>query len=77
MRTRRLRKQRRLLLKKIRDLGDREAQNIFKLKVNKILSETFVKFIKILNPFSPRFFSFFNLTLLDFSDRTLAELFNN
>jgi hypothetical protein len=38
--TRRLRKQRRLLLKKMRDLGDREAQNIFELEVEEMVAET-------------------------------------
>ena len=76
-RIRRLCKQRRLLLKKIRDLGDREAQNIFKLEINKMLSKIPVKFIEVLNPFSPRFFSFFDFALLDFSNRILAELFSS
>jgi hypothetical protein len=35
----RLRKQRRLLLKKIRDLGDREARNIFKIKMDEMVSD--------------------------------------
>jgi hypothetical protein len=35
----RLRKQRRLLLKKIKDFGDREAQNIFELKVEEIVAK--------------------------------------
>ena len=39
--TRRLRRQRRLLLKKMRDLGDREAQNIFEMEVEEIAAETF------------------------------------
>jgi hypothetical protein len=34
-----LRKQRRLLLKKMRDLGDRETQNIFELEMNEMLTE--------------------------------------
>jgi hypothetical protein len=72
-----LRKQRRLLLKKIRDLGDREAQNIFELEVNEILSGVPAKPAEILNLFSPRSFSFFNLALLGFPDRTPAELFGN
>jgi hypothetical protein len=72
-----LRKQRRLLLKKIRDLGDREAQNIFKLKVNEILSEAPVKLAEVLNLFSPRFFSFFNFALLGFFGRIPAEPFDN
>jgi predicted nucleic acid-binding Zn-ribbon protein len=72
-RTRRLRKQRRLLLKKMRDLGDRETQNIFKLEVDEILSEIPVKPVEILNLFSPRSFSFLNPALLDFFNRILAE----
>jgi hypothetical protein len=75
--TRRLRKQRRLLLKKIRNLGDRKAQNIFKLKINKMLSEAPVKPAEILNPFSSRFFSFFNLALLGSFNRTPAEPLNS
>jgi hypothetical protein len=76
-RTRRLRKQRRLLLKKMRNLNDRKAQNIFELKIDKILSKIPIKPAKILNPFSPRFFSFLNFALLDFPDRISAEPFNN
>jgi hypothetical protein len=34
-----LRKQRRLLLKKMRDLGDRETQNTFELEMDEILAE--------------------------------------
>jgi hypothetical protein len=49
--TQRLRKQRRLLFKKMRDLGDREAQNIFELEVNKILAEK--PFFKSLSEISP------------------------
>jgi hypothetical protein len=72
-----LRKQRRLLLKKIKDLGDPKAQNIFKLKINKILSETFIKPAEILNPFSSRFFSFLNFIFLDFFGKTFAKSLNN
>jgi hypothetical protein len=46
-------------------------------KIGKILSETPVKSAEILNPFSLRSFSFFNLTLLDSFNRTLAESFNS
>jgi hypothetical protein len=46
-------------------------------EINKILSETPVKPAEILNPFSSRFFSFFNLALLDFPDKILVKLFNN
>src|SRR5450755_4795063 len=35
----RLRRQRRLLLKKMKDLGDREAQNIFELEVEEMVAE--------------------------------------
>ena len=76
-RTRRLRKQRRLLLKKIRNLGDRETQNIFKLKINKILSETLVKLTEILNPFSLRSFFFLNFTLLDSPGKIPAKPLSN
>jgi hypothetical protein len=76
-RIRRLRKQRRLLLKKIRNLGDRKAQNIFKLKINKILSEALVKPAKILNSFSSRSFSFFNFALLNSPNKISAEPLNN
>jgi hypothetical protein len=72
-RTRRLRKQRRLLLKKIRDLGDQKAQNIFKLEVNEMLSEIPVKPVKVLNSSSPQSSSFLNPALLGFSDRIFAE----
>jgi hypothetical protein len=61
----------------MRDLGDRETQNIFKLKINEMLSETPVKFTKILNPFSPRSFFFLNFALLDFPGKILAKFFNN
>jgi nucleoside recognition membrane protein YjiH len=57
----------------MRDLGDREAQNIFKLKIDKILSEALIKSVKILNLFSSRFSSFFNFALLDFFNRILAK----
>src|SRR5450755_4966065 len=40
--TRRFRKQRRLLLKKMRDLKDREAQNIFEMEIKEIAAETFL-----------------------------------
>jgi hypothetical protein len=77
MRIRRLRKQRRLLLKKIRDLGDRKAQNIFKLEIDKILSKTFIKPAKVLNLFSFRFSFFLNPILLGFLGRIPAESFNS
>jgi hypothetical protein len=41
-------------LKKIKDLGDREAQNIFKLEMNEILAEEpFLKPFPEILPFSP------------------------
>jgi hypothetical protein len=46
-------------------------------KIDKILSETLVKPAEILNLFSPRFFFFFNLTLLNSFGKILAKLFNN
>jgi hypothetical protein len=46
-------------------------------KINKILSEVLVKSAEILNLFSSRFFSFFNLALLGFFDRIPAEFFGN
>jgi hypothetical protein len=46
-------------------------------EVGKILSKVFVKFAEILNPFSSRFFFFFDLALLSFSDKTLAESFGS
>jgi signal-transduction protein with cAMP-binding, CBS, and nucleotidyltransferase domain len=35
----RLRKQRKLLLRRMKELGDREIQNIFELEVNEMLAE--------------------------------------
>jgi hypothetical protein len=61
----------------MRNLGDREAQNIFELEVNKILSGVSVKPAEILNPFSFRSFSFFNFALLDFLNRIPAEPLGN
>jgi hypothetical protein len=72
-RTRRLRKQRRLLLKKMRDLGDREAQNIFELEVDEMLSEAPAEPAEVLNPSSPRSSSFLDPALLGSPDRTPAE----
>jgi hypothetical protein len=46
-------------------------------KVNKILSEVSVKPAEILNLFSPRFFSFFDFTLLSFFGKIFAKFFNN
>jgi hypothetical protein len=75
--TRRLRKQRRLLLKKMRNLSDREAQNIFELKIDEILSKVPIKSAEILNPFSPRFFFFLNFTLLDSPNKIPAKFLGN
>jgi hypothetical protein len=49
--TQRLRKQRRLLLKKMKNLEDRETQNIFELKMNKMLAEK--PLLKPLSEISP------------------------
>jgi hypothetical protein len=46
-------------------------------KIDKISSEIPAKPAEILNPFSSRFFSFLNFTLLDSFNRTFAEFFNN
>ena len=46
-----MRKQRRLLFKKMKDLGDREAQNIFELKMDEMLAEK--PFLKSLSEISP------------------------
>jgi hypothetical protein len=52
-------------------------KNILDLEIDKMLFRALVKPAEILNPFSPRSFSFFNSALLGFPDRTPAELFNN
>ena len=46
-------------------------------KVNKMSSKAPTKPAEILNPSSPRFFSFLNPTLLDFSGKTPAKPFGN
>jgi hypothetical protein len=46
-------------------------------KINKILSKAPVKPAKILNSFSSRSFSFFNLALLDFPGKILTEFLGN
>jgi hypothetical protein len=86
-RTRRLRKQRRLLLKKIRKLGDREAQNIAELKINEIIDNGVVKNIpetstnrvsaKTLNSPSPQPSSFFDSALLNSLDKSSSTLSHN
>jgi hypothetical protein len=59
------RKQRKLLLCRIKELGDREAQNIFKLEINEMLAEE-----PFLEPFSEIFFF---LVFLRFSRVFLVE----
>jgi hypothetical protein len=46
-------------------------------KMGKILSEALIELAEILNPFSSRFFSFFNLTLLGSPDRIPVKPFGN
>jgi hypothetical protein len=46
-------------------------------EVSKILSKALAEPAEVLNPFSSRFFSFFNFTLLDSPGRTPAEFLNN
>jgi hypothetical protein len=46
-------------------------------KISKILSKIPVKPAKILNPFSSRSFSFLNLTLLDFFNKTPTKFLSN
>jgi hypothetical protein len=52
-------------------------RNITDLEMDELLLEIPVKPAEILNPFSPRSFSFLNPALLDFSDKTSTEPFNN
>jgi hypothetical protein len=73
----RLRQQRRLLQKKLRDISNKEMRNIANLEVDELLLEALIKPAEILNPFSPRFFSFLNLTLLNSPNRTLAKPLGN
>jgi hypothetical protein len=54
----RLRKQYRTVMKKLRDLSNRENRNIFKFEIDKILSDRRLPALRILNSFSPRPFSF-------------------
>jgi hypothetical protein len=49
----RLEKQHQAIFAKFRVIGDKKAQNIFKLEVDKILSKVPVNPAEILNPFSP------------------------
>jgi hypothetical protein len=57
----------------LRDLGDREIKNILNLEMDELAADTAegVILLKVLNFFSPRFFSFTNSALLDFSDRSV------
>jgi hypothetical protein len=73
----RLEKQYQAVLAKFRATGNRKAQNIFKLEINKILLEALVKLTKILNLSSPRSSFFFNSALLDSPDKILAKSLNN
>jgi hypothetical protein len=73
----RLRQQRRLLQKKLRDIRDKKMRNIINLKIDEILSEAPAKPAKILNPFSSRSSSFFNLALLNSPGKIFAKFFNN
>jgi hypothetical protein len=84
----RLAKQRRIILKRLRDLSDRENQNILKLEINEMvelesfLAEDMGKVIssKALNSFSPRTFSFLNPALLGslgFPNKIPAEPLSN
>jgi hypothetical protein len=66
-----------LLQKKLRDIGDKEMRNIANLEVDELLLEAFAKPAEVLNPFSSRFFSFFNPALLGFPGKILAKFFNN
>jgi hypothetical protein len=52
-----------LLLKKIRNLSNRKARNIFEFKIDKIIADTAegIILLEILNSLSPRFFFFINL----------------
>jgi hypothetical protein len=54
----RLRKQYRAVIKKLRDLGNRENRNILEFKINKILSNRQFLVLRALNFFSPRSFFF-------------------
>jgi hypothetical protein len=66
--TRRLRKQRRLLLKIIKDLGDRETQNIFELEMEEIVAEVFPlkAFPELLLLVFPRFLGVLQIELLHY-----------
>jgi hypothetical protein len=77
-----LAKQRRIVLRRLRALSDREDQNILKLELDEMVDLETDKQIKnvsegtfseISNPFSPRFFFFFDPALLDFPDKTSTK----
>ena len=70
----RLRKQRRLLLKRMKELGDREAQNIFELECDEMVSGTGEGVVSsgALNSPSPRSSSFLDPALLDSQNRNPA-----
>jgi hypothetical protein len=76
-----LRKQYRAVMKKLRDLDNRENRNILKLEINKIITDNLSKTLqekvissKALNFFSPRFFFFLNPTLLDSPGKNVKML---
>jgi hypothetical protein len=58
-------------------MSDREIKNILDLEMDEILSGIPVKPAEILNLFSPRFFSFLNLALLDSPDRISVKSLSN
>jgi hypothetical protein len=77
----RFRKQYRAVIKKLRDLGNREDRNILELKINEImisdLPEILQKkiiLLEILNSPSPRFSFFFNPAFLGSSDKSVETL---
>jgi hypothetical protein len=74
----RLRKQYRVIMKKLRDLGNRKDRNILEFKMDEImisnLSEMLQKriiLLEILNSLSPRSSSFFNSALLGFPGKSV------
>jgi hypothetical protein len=75
--TTRFRKQHRAIIKKLRDLDNRENRNILELKIDEILSKIPVKSAEILNLFSPRSSSFLNPALLNSPGKTLTEPLSN
>ena len=67
-----MRKQRYLLLKNIRDLGDRKAQNIFKLEMDEILNKEPNAILRILSSGREKFTNPF-LMLLDSLNSIFVE----